>query len=260
MSVFTVKVNDIEIDYAKFGTGEKIFVMIPGLSLKSVMLSAQAVEEAYSLFKDEYTVYLFDRKKNIEAGYSIENMADDTAKAMETLGIENAYAFGASQGGMIAQIIAIKYPHLIKRLVLGSSISKQNKTSLKVISEWTQLADKEDVIALNHSIFTHLYSKELLDSFGDALYELEKDGTAQELKRFSILAKACLGFNSYDDLPKIKCPTLVLGANNDKVLTGEASKEIAEKLNCEIYMYDGEHAIYDEAPDYKQRLWDFFEK
>ena len=36
--------------------------------------------------------------------------------------------------------------------------------------------------------------------------------------------------------------------------------EIAEKLNCPLYLYGEEygHCVFDEAPDYKQRIYDFF--
>lgn len=258
MEILTVKANNNSIKYFTFGNGDKPFIIIPGLSLKSVMLSADAVASAYSQFAEEYTVYAFDRAENITNGYTVENMADDTALAMIELGIENAYVFGASQGGMIAQYLAIKYPKLVAKLVLGSSASRLNEISSKVINEWVDYAKNKDVVSLNHSIFTHLYSKEFLDSFGDALYEIEKDGTPDEMERFVLMASACNDFNTYDNLSKIKCPVLVLGAKNDRVLTGTASIEMAEKLGCELYMYDGGHAVYDEAPDYKDRIQNFF--
>ena len=73
------------------------------------------------------------------------------------------------------------------------------------------------------------------------------------------MVEACVGYDIYAELDRISCPVLVIGDKDDKVLGGAASVEIAEKLGCELYMYDGYgHAVYDEAPDYKQRLMDFF--
>lgn len=51
------------MDYIVFGEGEKKFVIIPGLSVHSIMSFADAVEEAYKDFSEDYTVYLFDRPK-----------------------------------------------------------------------------------------------------------------------------------------------------------------------------------------------------
>ena len=53
---------------------------------------------------------------------------------------------------------------------------------------------------------------------------------------------------------------LVLGGRQDKVLTGAASEEIAAKLGCEIYMYDGlGHSAYEEAGDFNDRVAAFFD-
>jgi pimeloyl-ACP methyl ester carboxylesterase len=215
------------------------------------MLSAQAVADAYSMFSSEYTVYVFDRASKLAENYSVYDMANDTACAMKKLNIENAFIFGASQGGMMAQVISARYPELVEKLVIGSSASKMNEHSISVLSEWISYAENYEVEKLNHSIFTHLYSKELLESLGDELLNLEKDGTVDELNRFSILAKACLSFDIQGELSKIACPVLVIGAKNDMVLTGEASVEIADLLNCQLYMYDAGHA---------ERIYFFFAK
>ena len=79
------------------------------------------------------------------------------------------------------------------------------------------------------------------------------------VERFITLAKACLTCCTYDDLEKIKCPVLVLGGGKDKIVTGEASREIAEKLGCKYYIYDDlSHEAYNEAKDFNRRIYDFF--
>ena len=76
--------------------------------------------------------------------------------------------------------------------------------------------------------------------------------------RFIALAKACLTCNAYEELDKIKCPIFVIGGKRDKVVTGEASEEIAEKTNCKIYMYEKlGHAAYEEAKDFNSRVYHF---
>jgi pimeloyl-ACP methyl ester carboxylesterase len=80
----------------------------------------------------------------------------------------------------------------------------------------------------------------------------------KDVKRFVILAKACLTCDTYEVLDKIKCPVLVLGGREDKVVTGTASEEIASKLGCRIHMYDGlGHAAYEEAKDFNRIVYDF---
>ncbi|MEE0830884.1 MAG: alpha/beta hydrolase, partial [Longicatena sp.] len=62
-------------------------------------------------------------------------------------------------------------------------------------------------------------------------------------------------------LNEIKCPVLVLGGEKDKIITSRASVEIANKLGCEIYMYaQYGHAVYEEAKDFNQRIYQFLAK
>ena len=83
----------------------------------------------------------------------------------------------------------------------------------------------------------------------------------KDFHRFAILASAILSFDCYDRLNEIKCPVLVLGGEKDKITTGRASVEIADKLDCEIYMYPQYgHAAYEEAKDFNQRIYDFLSK
>lgn len=254
-----VKINGMEMEYAVFGEGDKPLVIIPGLSVKSVIKGAGSIASAYRRFGEDFKIYVFDRRKNISEGYNLRNMADDTAAAMKEIGIKNACIFGASQGGMIAQYIAIFYPELVGKLILGSSMSRFNKTADKILREWIGFAERGDITSLNESFAENLYTEKFSEMFREMMTSANRDATQEDLRRFILLAKACEGFDAYSMLDRIKCPTLVIGAKHDRVLTGQASVEMAEKLGCELYMYeDYGHCVYDEALDYKDRMYAFF--
>ena len=90
---------------------------------------------------------------------------------------------------------------------------------------------------------------------------LAKFSKPKNEERFVRLAKACLTSECYDRLDRIQAPVLVLGGNDDKIVSAGASLEIAEKLSCEIYMYDGlGHSAYEEAKDFNLRIKEFFDK
>lgn len=59
------------MEYCKFGRGDKVFVILPGLSIKSVIGSKDIIEKNYSIMNDYFTTYVFDRRKNITDEYSI---------------------------------------------------------------------------------------------------------------------------------------------------------------------------------------------
>ena len=146
--VHTVCAGNLEMEYARIGSGPKPLIVIPGLSIKSVMKSAASLEGPYKIFKEKYTLYFFDRKKDAKPGYSLTEMANDQVAALKVLGIEKADIYGLSQGGMIAQYMAIRNPEIVNKLVLGSSTSKAEPQQLKTIRNWARLARARETTTL----------------------------------------------------------------------------------------------------------------
>lgn len=258
----TIKTDAFSMDYFKFGRGEKTLVILPGLSVQSVMGSADAVADAYQILTDDFTIYLFDRRKELPASYSIHEMAQDTAEAMRVLGLENVCLFGTSQGGMIAMDIAINHPELVQKLVLGSTSACVTEENYGTVEEWIRLAKAGDATELYLAFGDAVYPREVFEQYRELLADAAKTVTPDELNRFIILAEGMKGFNVTDDLSKIACPVLTIGSADDQVLGADATAQIAERLkdrpDFEMYMYDGYgHAAYDTAPDYKERLLRF---
>ena len=258
-TVNTICTDSFAMDYCIFGAGDTPMVILPGMSVQSVMKNADAVAEAYACFSATHTVYLLDRVREMPLRYTVEDMARDTILAMQALGLRDADVFAASQGGMIALRMAISEPSMVHRLVLGSTLARQNRVSIETFEHWASLADRGDARALNRDFVSRAYCEETQAAFRGYFASVESAGTPEELRRFAIMSRASREFDCFTELDRIRCPVLVLGAKADRVLTGEASREIAQALSCECFLYDGfGHAVYDEAPDYKERILNFF--
>lgn len=259
VKVQTVNTDKFKMKYFKFGSGDKPAVIIPGLSLKSVSETADSVASAYRAMNSDYTVYVFDRRLDCGEVYTVEDMADDTIEAFDILGIKHAYVFGVSQGGMIAQYITLKRPDIVKKLALGSTAARITEQNSCAVKNWARLAEEKKTDALIDSFLNAVYSNEFSEQFGKFIKELLINTSDLELERFAVYAKACDGFDLLDELDKINCPIFVIGAENDNVLGAQASVELAEKANARLYMYENYgHAVYDEAPDYLDRIIKFF--
>lgn len=132
------------MDYISFGNGNKSLVIIPGLgdALKTVKGTAVTFALMYKLFAKDYKVYVFSRKNKLKQDCSTRDMATDLASVMKQLNITKAFVLGVSQGGMIAQYLAIDYPELVEKLVLAVTLCQPNETSKSVISNWLQRCTK----------------------------------------------------------------------------------------------------------------------
>lgn len=260
MKKASVRVNGVETAYFQFGTGERSMVILPGVDTKSILRSAQAVASAYRMFGGDYTVTVFDRRKDMPSPYPVRQMAEDTAAAMQALGLCDADLFGASQGGMMAMCIAIDHPALVRKMVLGSTAAYADGKIIEGTNRWITLAKSGDMTALTAEFLECLYSEATVGKYRELLIHMNDHVTDEDLGRFIIQTEAINGFDIRDELQKIQCPTLVIGAEGDKVLACEHSRLIADKIGCPLYVYGSEyaHCVFDEAPDYKQRIFDFF--
>ena len=262
IQIETVTTDSFSMNYFRFGKGTQTLIIIPGLSVQSVMTSADLVANAYSSMAEDFTIYVFDSRSDIPAAYTINDMARDTAEVIGKLGLNNVDIFGASMGGMIAMKITIDHPELVRKLVLGSTSAKPENAKSQVFDTWLDLARKGDAEGLYLAFGEAIYPGAVYEQFKDFLVEAAKTVTEEDLSRFIILAEGIAGFDISSELGKISCPVLVIGSSDDRVLGAEASELIAEGLKdnagFEIYMYDGYgHAAYDTAPDYKERMLKF---
>ena len=262
MGVFTLQDDEMTMQYFRFGTpGGKPFVIIPGLSFKSVMGMTPLVEVQYRSLAGDHDLYLIDRRSNIPGSYSIYDMADDTAKALDMLGLKDPVIYGVSQGGMIAQAIAVKRPDLVGKLIVCSTAAFIGGKASALFESWARLADEKAVSELMMSFAEHVYSEEYCEKNRDAFLEFGKAVTDEELRGFAIMARSFGGFDVRGGLGSIKAPVLVMGAGRDKIFEPECAREIAELTQGEICIYDDEpHCVYDSNADVLLRIKRFADK
>ena len=262
----SVRTADFEMEYAKFGSGPSPLVVIPGLSIKSVMKSADALQVPYKAFTQDYTLYFFDRRKDVPSGYTLTDMARDQALAMQALGLKDVALYGVSQGGMIAQSLAADYPELVWKLVLGCSTAKAEPLQLQVIGEWTRMAREHDGTGLVSAFIRDCFSKKFAERYGKALQAMYRDVSEAEMDRFALFSRECDSVDTREALARIKCPVFVLAAGDDRVVTPEASLKIVERLEAagtpyQFQMFEGYgHAAFDELREYKASILEFLNK
>ena len=259
MIIETVNTISFSMNYCRFGRGENALVILPGLSVQRVLGAAEAIAEAYSPLAEHFTVYVFERRNDLPAAYSVCDMARDTAEVLEALHIESAALFGASQGGMIALKISIEHPARVSKLILGSACARVTDALDKTVEGWLQLAERGDALGLYMAFGCAVYPQNVFEQSKTLLMQAAENVTDEDLQRFTILAQGLKGFDVLGDLNRIACPVLVLSSKDDKVMGSDAFYELNSNLHkCEYHVYDGYgHAAYDLAPDYKARMLSF---
>ncbi len=246
--------NVVGMDYIRFGTGERVLVMLPGLGdgLQTVKGTALPMAWMYRAFAKDFTVYMFSRKELLPHGHTTRDMAHDLKEAMDALGIPKADVMGVSMGGMIAQWLAIDHPDKVDKLILVVTSARPNPILTVSVREWMEQARCADHTALMDSNVRKIYSSDYYRKNKWLIPIMGKVTKPKSYDRFLIQADACLTHDAFDCLRQIETPTLVIGGEKDEALGPDASREIAERIpNAVLKMYpQWGHGLYEEAKDF----------
>lgn len=250
-----------DTDYVRFGTGERVLIMLPGLGdgLQTVKGTALPMALMYRKLAKDFTVYMFSRKNDLPEGYTTRAMAHDLAEAMEALGIRKASLLGVSMGGMIAQHLAIDRPDLTDKLVLVVTAPRPNGLLTGSVEEWLAQAEQGDHTALMDSNVRRIYSEGYYRANKWLIPIMGKLTKPRSYHRFFVQGNACLTHDAYEALPKITAPTFVIGGEQDQCLGGDASRELAARIpGAKLHMYpQWGHGLYEEAKDFTGLVLEF---
>ena len=257
----TIRLSSGQMDYIRFGRGNRHLIMLPGLgdALQSVKGTALPMALMYRIFAKDFTVWMFSRKSPLATDCTTRDMARDQAEAMDILGIRTADIVGVSMGGMIAQHLAADFPDKVGKLVLVVTCAGSNPILTESIGEWVSFAEKGDHTGFMESNLRRIYSWDYYRKNKWMLPVLGRLTKPKSYDRFFIQAEACLHHDAFDVLSLIQSPTLVMGGQQDNALGGEASQEIAARIpGAKLRMYDRwGHGLYEEEPAFNRDVLNF---
>ncbi len=256
----SVPVGSAQMSYARFGTGPKTVVILPGLSdgLVTVRGKARLLAQPYRAYFRDFTIYMFSRKEPLPEDCSIREMAADQAEVLRYLGIDRGCVLGVSEGGMIAQYLAGDHPELVDRLALAVTAPYANEYVQRFVKSRIEEAQRGDHRAIMVGSAESAYSEKKLRSYRRLYPLLGLIGKPKDYTRFLSNANAILHFDARD--ARIGCPTLILGGEEDKAVGPEGSKELQAAIADSILrMYPGlGHDAFEEAPDFNRVVFGFF--
>lgn len=260
----SVTIGNAQMTYAAFGRGERTLVVLPGLSdgLATVKGKALILSLPYRKYLKKYTVYMFSRKEPMPEGYTVEAMADDQAAAMDALGIQKACLLGVSQGGMIAQALAVRHPVRVEKLILAVTAPNANDNVQEAVSRWIGMAERGDHEALMTDTAERTYSDGYLRRNRWTFPLLTRFTRPKNYDRFLKNARAILAFDARRDLSRIACPTLIIGGSEDRIVGRDAAGTLHQAIaGSELFLYEGlGHGAYEEAGDFYDRALAFCQK
>jgi pimeloyl-ACP methyl ester carboxylesterase len=259
--------NGIEIAYEMFGDpGDATVLLIMGLGVQ--MLGWDG-EFCRMLAERSFHVVRFDnrdvgRSTKIEGGpradvmaaaagdlssasYGLDQMADDGAGLLEHLGVDAAHVVGASQGGMIAQALAIRHPERVLSLTTIMSttgdraVGQPHPEAIPALLSRPP-ADREGFAEFVVGAWRVIGSpgfeadEEALRARGRASFDrgIHPEGTARQL--VAILASG----DRTDALRRLDVPALVIHGTDDVLVDVSGGKATAAAIpGARLELFEG---------------------
>lgn len=219
--------DGVRLHYDVFGNraGEPV-LMIQGLGADSRgwVLQRNAIGRAHRgiRFDNRGT----GRSDKPVGQYDLEQMAEDALAVLDDAGFESAHVMGASMGGVIAQIIAVRHPERVRSLILACTACRHLVWRRELLEDWASIAQAQGMRAFAARNLRWLVGPRSLRRFWPAFGALTPIAISAPTHAFVSQVHAILDM---DDglrvlLPTVTAPTLVLVGSQD-ILTPQADAE-----------------------------------
>lgn len=220
-----VKVNGIELYYEQQGEGIDI-VFLHGLGS-----GTRDWEMQFDGLRDRFRVTAFDMRGHGQSAkppgpYSLREMGQDIAYALEALEIERAYLCGLSLGGMAAQWVPLLKPERVAGLILSNTtaaIAPDNvgdhlRVLIRKLSfRFSSMETIGGVIA--DSLFPFPHQKEWNQTVRTRWMDNDRKAYLQAFY-------AALRHDARSALAQVQCPVLVLAGELDKTIPEQYQQEL----------------------------------
>jgi pimeloyl-ACP methyl ester carboxylesterase len=231
----TLRIRDINLYYESHGAGEPL-LMIMGLGSSALAWEPALIAELARSFRTiVYDNRGTGRSDKPREEYSIAGMADDAAALLDALGVGRAHIFGVSMGGMIAQEFALNHPGRVQTLTLGCTTAGGRNAvpappeSMKILMAPREGLSDADLIRRSWPLgYTQAYIQSHRDVLEAAIARVLQHPTPAYAYKLQL--DATFKFKTFDRLPQITAPTLVITGADDALMPAHNSEIIAGRI------------------------------
>jgi pimeloyl-ACP methyl ester carboxylesterase len=230
------------LSYVMIGTGLISVTVIPGAGdgLTTVEDSARRLALYYRARAASYRILALSRRQPIPPGYRMDQHADDMIWAWERLNWGPTILECNSAGGPVGQWMAVKWPDLVRGLILSCTLHYTPEHTRRIIEHWYVLARQRRWRELNWSSIEYTFTPRMVARYRLARPFLFLLGGPRDPERLERVLEPLLTLDNRPILPRITCPALVIGGADDKVIPAEVQREMAELIpDSRLKLYPG---------------------
>ena len=239
--------------YLDVGQGTPV-VLIHGLAGDHSAWLAQV-----EALRANYRVIAFDNRgagasTQVDEPVSTADLADDTLRLMDCLGVECAHVVGRSMGGAVAQHMALRAPERVLSLALCASFARLDPLGRRVLSNMREALEWRMSWAdhARHSV-QNFVSAGFFNRYPERVAKIEQliGGETRLPACYIRQNAACQSHDTLPDLPAITQPALVMAGDSDPICSLAATAMLSEgmpNVRTEIFS-QASHFFLMEQPE-----------
>jgi len=197
--------------------------------------------------------------------YDLEVMADDALAVLDAEEVASAHVMGASMGGVISQILAVRHPDRVRSLVLACTACSHQPWRRELLESWADIAEHRGMRALAARTLRWMVGPRHRRRFGIPYGMLAPLLLNAPSATFVSQVRAIL---AQDDrlrlaLPTLSVPTLVLVGAQDILTPRADAEELVELIpGAELVVLSGAgHGLMVvRAGEFNARVIDFLHR
>lgn len=238
VEVQKAKVGEIELAYYTRGSGDPMILIIGYRRTMSdwdpTLLDELAKQYKLIIFDNRGAGLSTDTEENKT---TIEQMADDTAGLINTLGFKKVHVLGWSMGSRIAQTVAIRHPEVVDKLILAATnpggehrVEAEENVRKVFTSHHTSNKEHHSLMFPNNEA-AQAYKNRVEKAIAAGSAPNEPPISEETAKRQIHALKHWVDRNeNYKALRHIKIPTLVADGLEDVLDPPENSRIVADRI------------------------------
>jgi pimeloyl-ACP methyl ester carboxylesterase len=198
------------------------------------------------------------RSRGLPPPYGSARLASDLSSLLDHLGIDSAAVLGYSQGGAIAQQLALDHPGRCSRLILACTYAF-NMATFREKLEGRLVPILIRVLGMRR--FAGFVISRGLRQVGRERARRVVGLIADQDRKSMVAAwKETMAFDSRRRLAEITCPTLVVAASNDRAVPMHHANMLHDGIPGSglVIFNDADHALIWTHPDELARVTDEF--
>ena len=231
------------IPYLAIGNGEPLVMLRGAMPLNENPTGLTRWAELRSLkpFAQHFRVFAVGHAPNLRAGSTMSDIAAPYSRAFEDRFGRPVRVGGWSTGGSIALQLAIDCPHLVERLVLGASACRLGPEGKRVQLRYLTLLEAGQRRQAAQSTTPLFVKSQLAQTLvGWLMWLMAPLEGPIDVEHMSVVMRAEDAFDAERDLHRVKAPTLVVAAEDDKVYPLDVARLTADRIpDSRLIMYEG---------------------